>query len=53
MRARARRFARGEIRRLAALYAVVAALHIVGFGPFAYYNARYHGLTGPDTRLDR
>ncbi|MEV8018102.1 hypothetical protein AB0O76_17560 [Streptomyces sp. NPDC086554] len=39
-----RRFDRGEIRRLVAMYAFIAALHIVGFGLFAYYNARYHGL---------
>ncbi|MFE1310497.1 hypothetical protein [Streptomyces sp. NPDC058755] len=41
---RSRRFDRGEIRRLVAMYGFVAALHIVGFGLFAYYNARYHDL---------
>ncbi|EKX61584.1 HoxN/HupN/NixA family nickel/cobalt transporter [Streptomyces ipomoeae] len=40
----ARRFDRGEIRRLVAMYGVIAALHIAGFGLFAYYNARYHDL---------
>ncbi|MFI7413599.1 HoxN/HupN/NixA family nickel/cobalt transporter [Streptomyces sp. NPDC049627] len=42
---RRRGFDRGEIRRLVAMYGFVAALHIAGFGLFAYYNARYHGLT--------
>ncbi|KAF5990717.1 HoxN/HupN/NixA family nickel/cobalt transporter [Streptomyces sp. WAC00263] len=41
---RSRRFDRGEIRRLVAMYGFVAALHVVGFGLFAYYNARYQGL---------
>ncbi|MEU0042744.1 HoxN/HupN/NixA family nickel/cobalt transporter [Streptomyces werraensis] len=40
-----RRFDRGEIRRLVAMYGFIAALHVVGFGLFAYYNARYHDLT--------
>ncbi|MGW7657525.1 HoxN/HupN/NixA family nickel/cobalt transporter [Streptomyces asiaticus] len=51
MSARVRRFDRGEIRRLMAMYGVVAALHIVGFGLFTYYNARYHGLTDSHGRL--
>lgn len=38
------RFDRGEIRRLVAMYGFIAALHVAGFGLFAYYNARYQGL---------
>ena len=33
------RFSRDEVPRLLALYGVVVALHVVGFGLFAYYNA--------------
>ncbi|MET8405199.1 HoxN/HupN/NixA family nickel/cobalt transporter [Streptomyces sp900116325] len=49
--ARGRRFDRGEIRRLVAMYGFVAALHVVGFGLFAYYNARYHGLADSHGQL--
>ncbi|MDX3525911.1 HoxN/HupN/NixA family nickel/cobalt transporter [Streptomyces sp. ID05-39B] len=48
---RTRRFDRSEIRRLAAMYGFVAALHIAGFGLFAYYNARYNGLTDSHGKL--
>src|SRR5438270_6489349 len=46
----ARRFTRGlgrdEWLRLAAFAAVVAALHVVGWGLFLYYSARYRPLVG-------
>ncbi len=48
---RRRRFDRGEIRRLAAMYGFIAALHVAGFGLFAYYNARYHDLANSQGEL--
>lgn len=41
------RFDRGEVGRLVAVYGVVVALHVMGFGLFAYYNAQpeFNGLT--------
>jgi len=40
------RFSRDEIPRLAALFGFVAALHVIGFGLFYYYNSqpRLHSL---------
>lgn len=40
------RFTREEVRRLVAIYGVVVALHVAGFGLFAYYNSRpeFRGL---------
>jgi high-affinity nickel-transport protein len=43
-----RRFTGAELRRLAAMYGFVAALHIAGFGLFLYYNSRYSGT--PDSK---
>jgi len=34
------RFERGEVGRLVAMYGVVTALHVVGFGIFLYYNSQ-------------
>ena len=41
------RFDRDEIPRLLGIFGVVAALHIVGFGLFLYYNSQpqFHNLT--------
>jgi len=41
------RFEREEIPRLVGILGVVAALHVIGFGLFLYYNSQpqYHGLT--------
>lgn len=39
-------FTPDEWRRLAALYAVIAALHLAGWGLFLYYAARFPALVG-------
>ncbi|GGL35775.1 nickel/cobalt efflux system [Streptomyces anthocyanicus] len=48
---RRRRFDGGEIRRLAAMYGLIALLHVAGFGLFAYYNAHYSGLADSQGQL--
>lgn len=48
---RGRRFDGGEIRRLVLMYGFIAALHVAGFGLFAYYNARYSGLADSQGQL--
>jgi len=47
------RFTRDEVPRLLGLFGVVAALHIVGFGLFSYYNSQpqYHGLNDGKGKL--
>ncbi|MEU8142574.1 HoxN/HupN/NixA family nickel/cobalt transporter [Nonomuraea sp. NPDC048901] len=47
MQTSSRRFTRTDVLRLIPLLGVVAALHVAGFGLFAYYNAQpaYHNLT--------
>jgi high-affinity nickel-transport protein len=44
------RFERAEIPRLAALFGVVTALHVIGFGLFFHYNsiAKFHDLRAGD-----
>jgi len=47
------RFTRDEIPRLVALFGVVAALHVAGWGLFVHYNsiAKFHQLAGNDHKL--
>ncbi|MDQ1486491.1 MAG: nickel/cobalt transporter (NiCoT) family protein [Actinomycetota bacterium] len=47
------RFDRGDVPRLVALFGVVAALHVIGFGLFMHYNsiAQFHNLRGDKNTL--
>ena len=47
------RFTRDEIPRLVAMFGLIAALHIIGWGRFVHYNgiARIHQITGSDHKL--
>jgi nickel/cobalt transporter (NiCoT) family protein len=52
-RPRGIRFDRGEATRLAGLLGIVIALHVIGFGLWAHYNAmpQFHDLRGSDGTL--